>query len=371
MSPAEAPATTDTATWSTARLLLVDVDAQLAMAGRRISPETVQTLELVVAAGHTILLSTDRSLSGLLRLAGRFGVREGYAICSHGALTVRLDAGMPGGYELLDAVVFDLDALILQLEDLQLLPETLIAAEDPGTGWRVSRQPATALLHGVQEQVPLARLRGEVTSQARLHAPGIREYADVLAQATGLNVILTGPDSCDVTAPATSPDTAREAIHARLGRPLHTTVVHDNLHDSLTALVPPAALRPGLSPLAAQLTAAVTSAVPKATDTTSGADRSDVAGPEPATVVRVWHGDGVDLAGAEIWIRRRHGWVRHAPVPAGRGATMLDIQHAALDADLRYPRGIEGRRRPWWRTAPTIVDDAGRPAGFELPLTHT
>lgn len=81
--------------------------------------------------------------------------------------------------------------------------------------------------------------------------------------------------------------------------------------------------------------------------------------------IRVWHGDDVYLAGAELWTCRRHGWMRHAPVPAGRGATIRDVAHAALDAGLTFPRGTEGRRRPWWRS--TAYDDHGDgPAGFEL-----
>ncbi|MBE1876622.1 HAD family hydrolase [Myceligenerans pegani] len=372
MSPAEMPATLDTSAWSTARLVVVDVDAHVTLADQRVSPEAVQMMELVSATGHTVVLSTDRPLFELLRLAGRFGVREGYAVCSHGALTVRLDAGMPGGYELLDAVTFDLDALILQLEDLQLLADTVIAAEDPGAGWRVSHRSETRLLHGAQEQVSPARLRGEATSLARLQAPDLAGYADVLAAATALRVIPTGPDSCDVTGPAALSQTALDSVHARLGLSSHASiVVHDILHHSVAAVVPPEALRPGLSPLAAQLTAAVAAVAGQRAEKARGAGGPVPAAPEPATVVRVWHGDGVDLAGAEIGTHHRHGWTRHSPIPAGRGATMRDIEHAALDAGLRYPRGIEGRRRPWWRTAPTLVDDHGRPAGFELPLTRT
>ncbi|MBO0610706.1 HAD hydrolase family protein [Myceligenerans salitolerans] len=347
-------ATIDSATWSMARLVLLDIDAHLATTDQRIAADTVGALELVRAAGHTVLLSTGRSLVGLLRLAGRLGLNEGYAICSHGALTVRLDPGMPSGYEVIDAVTFDLAALILQLEDLRLLAQTRIAAEEAGAGWRVNHRFETGL-RGFQEQVPLARLRGEATTQARLHAAGISQYTDILAAATGLTVTPTGPDSCDVTGPDTSLAAACDVARDRLGLPAHTTTaVRDSLHDSVNVLIPPDALRPGLSALAAQLTAAVTTAA------TTGGSEAEVA-------VRVWLGDDVHLSRAELWSRRRHGWVRSAPIPAGRGATMRDVEHAALDAGLPFPRGTEGRRRPWWRS---IADDRA-PAGFELPLGRT
>lgn len=361
MSPAAASPAREAPAWSTARLMVVDVDAHLAVTDQRILPETVAVLELARAAGHDVLVTSGRSLSGMLRLAGRLGLREGYAACSHGALTVRLDPAMPGGYELLDAVTFDLEELILQLGDLDLLSATLIAAEDPGAGWRVNRRSETGFLSGAQEQVSLARLRGETTCQARLHGPGISQYTDALAALTGLTVTATGPDSCDVTGTGTSLTAAGGTVAARLGAPAHTvTTARDSLLHSLTPLIPPGALQPGLSPLAAQLTAAVATAHAKAAGQESG----------PETVVRVWHGDDVYLAGVEVWTERRHGWVRNAPIPAGRGATMREIERAALDAGLDVPRGSEGRRRLQWRTTSDIAKHEDRPAGFELPVAR-
>jgi hypothetical protein len=88
--------------------------------------------------------------------------------------------------------------------------------------------------------------------------------------------------------------------------------------------------------------------------------------PGTGVVVRVWHGRRADLTRCEVWTAQGGSWVRHAPVPAGTGATMRGIENAAREAGLVYPRGDEGRRRAHWRASFT---DAG-PAGFELPLAR-
>ena len=84
-------------------------------------------------------------------------------------------------------------------------------------------------------------------------------------------------------------------------------------------------------------------------------------------MVRVWHGPRAELSLCEVWVLREGTWARHAPVPAGTGATMRGIESAAKEAGLMYPRGDEGRRRAHWRAS---LSDEG-PAGFELPLALT
>jgi hypothetical protein len=117
----------------------------------------------------------------------------------------------------------------------------------------------------------------------------------------------------------------------------------------LHSLLPPDADVGSLSPLAAQLATAVVTA--------HGS----------AGIVRVWHGTGAGLSRCEVWTLRDGAWVRHAPVPAGTGATMRAIERAAREAGLTYPRGDEGRRRAHWRAS--VLHDG--PAGFDLPLSLT
>jgi HAD superfamily hydrolase (TIGR01484 family) len=75
------------------RLVALDIDGTLLEHGGKIPAETLAALDLVRAAGHQVVLATGRSLVGLLPVATRLGLIEGFAVCSNGAMTVRLDRG--------------------------------------------------------------------------------------------------------------------------------------------------------------------------------------------------------------------------------------------------------------------------------------
>ncbi|WP_369373636.1 hypothetical protein AB1046_06745 [Promicromonospora sp. Populi] len=80
--------------------------------------------------------------------------------------------------------------------------------------------------------------------------------------------------------------------------------------------------------------------------------------------LRVWHGSGADLAGAEIHSAIARAWVRHAPIPAADGGvTMLDLTDAADLAGLSYPTTDLGLRARWTRS-----DPAAGATLYELPL---
>jgi hydroxymethylpyrimidine pyrophosphatase-like HAD family hydrolase len=367
---------------TTQRLVALDIDGTLIGQDRRIPPGTVAALDLVRAAGHHVVLATGRSLIGLGPIATRLGLVEGYAVCSNGALTIRLDPSTPTGYTVIAAKHFDPSPAIRQA--LEIAPDARIAVEEVGWGWRVNTVFDPGHLNGPQKKVPLSDLVAAPASRVALHSPGIGHHHDTLST-TGVTATPAGPDWLDLTAPKTSKAAALEAIRTHLNVSTEQTVaVGDGINDLemlawaarsvamghapavvqaaadevtgtieqsgaaavLHSLLPPAIDVGSLSPLAAQLATAVA--------TTHGA----------AKIVRVWHGTGTGLSRCEIWTLREGTWVRHAPVPAGTGTTMRAIERAAREAGLTYPRGDEGRRRAHWRAS--VLHDG--PAGFDLPL---
>ncbi|MFD6444059.1 HAD family hydrolase [Promicromonospora sp. NPDC060204] len=370
-------------------LIALDIDGTLIGRDDRVPPETVQALELVRASGHHVVLATGRSLVGLLAAARRLGLAEGSAVCSNGALTVRLDRDTPSGYVVEEARTFSPGLVIHQAN--RLSPGIDVAVEDVGWGWRVNHEFGPGLLNGPQKLTPLEDLVAGQASRVALHANQVADHADALRHLE-ITVTPAGHSWLDVTAPRTSKATALEQIRRLLGvAPEHTVAVGDGLNDInmlgwaargvamghapdavreaadettgtiadngalpiLLSLVPVPARRPGLSQLGAQLAAAAHTAAERA--------------PGPV-VVRVWHGSSPDLAGCEVHTLRAGRWVRHAPIPAGRASTMRDVERAAREAGLTYPRGEEGRRRAHWRT--TALRPGARPAQFELPLTY-
>jgi hydroxymethylpyrimidine pyrophosphatase-like HAD family hydrolase len=366
---------------TTKQLLALDIDGTLLGHDGKVPEGTFEVLDLVRAAGHDVVLASGRSLVGLLQVATRLGLVQGFAVCSNGAVTVRLDPAAPSGYEISEARVFDPGMVIARA--LDLAPDVRVAVEDVGRGWHVNRVFAEGMLNGNQKVVPVEDLVAGPATRLALHTPEVMRHLEAL-RATGVTVTPAGRDWADVTDLGTSKAIALEEIRVRLGVPPGQTVaVGDGANDLgmltwaargvamghsptvvratadevtgtideqgavavLRSLLPAASLE-ALSPLAAQLVTAARTA----------------SGP---AVLRVWHDHRPGISRCEVATRHEEGaWVLHAPIPSGTGATMRSIEAAAREAGLSYPRGDIGRRRAHWRST---RDDDDR-VGFALPL---
>ncbi|MFD7025248.1 HAD family hydrolase [Promicromonospora sukumoe] len=368
------------ATTACARVLVaLDIDGTLVDSDQRVPAGTVEALDLVRAAGHEVVLATGRSLVGLLPIATRLGLAQGWAVCSNGALTVRLDRSAVFGHDVVEARVFDPAPAIRRA--LDAAPSVRIAVEEVGWGWRTSGLFEPGELNGQQKTVLLADLMAEPATRVALTAPGIRRYTDALG-AHGVTVAPQGPDWVDLTAWGVNKAAALDDIRAHLGIPRDRTVaVGDGVNDldmlawagrSVAMGQAPAIVRSaadqitgpidqaGVLPVLASLVPEVDRTYSPLAAQIATAERT-ASGP---VVLRVWHGSGPDLARCEAWCLREGRWARHAPIPSGVGVTMRAIETAALDAGMPYPRGDEGRRRAQWRS---VTEDG--PAGFELPLS--
>jgi len=366
------------------RLIALDIDGTLLGEDGRVPSGTVDALGLVRAAGHEAVLATGRSLVGLMPVATRLGLVEGFAVSSNGSLTVRLDPTASAGYVIEDARRFDPGPVIHRT--LGLVPGAHVGVEDVGWGWTVNRAFPDGLLNGEQKLVPVTDLCAAPATRVALHAPGIGRHLDAL-RATGMTITPAGPGWADVTGPGTSKATALERLRICLGVPAAATVaVGDGANDVDMFRWAARAVAMGhaaqnVRDAAEEVTGTIAqhgavavlhSLLPTNIDTTAlsrlAAHLATAVHTAPGTgvVVRVWHGTQADLTRCEVWTAQGGSWVRHAPVPAGTGATMRGIENAAREAGLVYPRGDEGRRRAHWRASFT---DAG-PAGFELPLAR-
>lgn len=217
-------------TQPTHRLLIaLDIDGTLLERGGRVPSGTVEALDLVRAAGHTVTLATGRSLVGLMSVATRLGLTDGLAVCSNGAIAVRLDSAAPSGYVVSDARSFDPGPVITRA--LQLAPDAEIGVEEVGWGWRVNRKFEGELLNGEQKIVPVDGLVVGTAVRLAIQVPVARPLLGAL-RATGATVTPAGTDWLDVTAPNTGKEIALERIRVRLGVPRERTVaVGDGSND--------------------------------------------------------------------------------------------------------------------------------------------
>ena len=88
-------------------------------------------MRLVVAAGVPVVLATGRAWHGTLPVFEELGLPPGPAVSSNGAVVVRYPP-----QEIVKAVTFDPRHVIERV--VELAPDTLIAVEEIGRGYRVS-----------------------------------------------------------------------------------------------------------------------------------------------------------------------------------------------------------------------------------------
>jgi hydroxymethylpyrimidine pyrophosphatase-like HAD family hydrolase len=221
------PATT--AVTAPSLLVALDIDGTLIDSERRIPPGTVETLDLVRAAGHEVVLATGRSLAGLLPIATRLGLTTGWAVCSNGALTVHLAPSAPSGYDIVEARMFDPAPVIRRA--LDVAPSVRVAIEEIGWGWRTSSPFESGELNGQQKAVLLADLMAEPATRIALTAPDLRRQTEAL-RATGVTVAPQRADWLDITAAGVNKAAALDAVRTHLGIPADRTVaVGDGVND--------------------------------------------------------------------------------------------------------------------------------------------
>lgn len=112
-----------------------------------VSPAVVEAVCRVVDAGVPVVISTGRSVPGVLRAAEMLGLRGGLAVASNGAVTLSYPPT-----EILDTVTFDAADVVRQL--LVEVPDAHVAVEEVGRGFRINKQ------------FPVGEISGELTVQS-------------------------------------------------------------------------------------------------------------------------------------------------------------------------------------------------------------
>jgi HAD superfamily hydrolase (TIGR01484 family) len=347
-------------------LIALDIDGTVMSSGGVITAPVLQAIGLARAAGHHVVLATGRSLAGALPVAARLGLTDGYVVCSNGAITIHLDPGAPGGYRYVRSELFDPTSVILRARQADSAVQ--VAVEEPGWGWRVDTPFEPGQVNGEQKIASIADLCASPATRVILSAPEIRRHRAVLT-VTASTVTPAGSSWLDVTGPGVTKASALEALRQKLNVPGEATVAIGDSENDLEALAwatrgicmghAPAIVRAAAdevtgtvdehgvaTALASLLPGIDTKALP---DLPAQLAVAVASAPGPTTL-RVWHGPGAALAGAEIRTAVARAWTCHAPIPAAEGATMFDLTEAAERAGLGYRSTDLGLRARWTST---------------------
>lgn len=109
-------------------MIALDVDGTLVDHDGHMSVPVREAAQAVVAAGHEVMIATGRSLNATLPIIEHIGIESGYAVCSNGGVTLRVDSGLADGYEVLHKATFDPGPALRALR--KRLPSAKYALED-------------------------------------------------------------------------------------------------------------------------------------------------------------------------------------------------------------------------------------------------
>jgi Cof subfamily protein (haloacid dehalogenase superfamily) len=216
------------------RLVGLDIDGTLMHWGGEISDAVIEAIERVRLSRNHIVLATGRNIMATMPVATTLGLRRGWAVTSNGAVTLRLNPAMPGGYEIVRTVTFNPRAALELIRDE--MPEAFFAVEDPGVGFRVTKHFPMGELVGSQEVVDFESLCNEEVTRVVIRAPGadVAHFDDIVSR-IGLNDVTYAVGYSawlDLTPPGVSKASALEFVRKELGvESAHTVAVGDGNND--------------------------------------------------------------------------------------------------------------------------------------------
>lgn len=215
------------------RLLALDLDGTTLNHMGELSPrvrDAVRALpdevEVVIATGRSILATTP--------VLEMLGLEHGFAVCANGAVTLRLDPTHEGGYEIVDQVTFDPTDV---LEKMRVaLPDALIAVEELGVGFKVSKYFPEGELMGQSREVPWDELVSGPVTRVTLRQPqtSAEDFMEMVERAGlhGVSYAVGWSAWLDINPEGVSKASALELVRRRVGvEPIHTVACGDQRND--------------------------------------------------------------------------------------------------------------------------------------------
>ncbi|HMT31304.1 MAG TPA: HAD family hydrolase [Dermatophilaceae bacterium] len=151
------------------KLIGLDIDGTIISHAGDLDPRVRDSIRAVADAGHHVVIATGRSVVATMPILEMLGISRGYAVCSNGAVTLRLDPKRKRGYKVLEKVTFDPKPALTLLRDE--LPDALVAVEVLGRGFLVSSPFPEGELGGKQKVVPWERLLERRATRVTLRMP--------------------------------------------------------------------------------------------------------------------------------------------------------------------------------------------------------
>ncbi len=216
------------------RLVALDLDGTTIDHEGVLSALVADAVTAVVAAGHHLVIATGRSIVATTPTIAALGLTSGYAVCSNGAVTIRLVPEQERGYEIVDTVTFDPRPALSLLR--AAVPEALVAVEDLGVGFKVSAPFPDGELGGEQVVVDWEDLVSSPVTRVTIRRPDAtsEEFVELVERVGlhGVSYAVGWTAWLDVFPEGVSKGSALELVRRRLGvEPADTVAVGDQRND--------------------------------------------------------------------------------------------------------------------------------------------
>lgn len=215
-------------------LVALDIDGTTLHHDGTLSSEVYDAVRATVAAGHDVVIATGRSLLEAWPVIDALGLRTGYAVCSNGAVTLRLDPTQREGYRIVDEVTFDPKPALELLRDVW--PGAVFAVERVGVGFDISAPFPEGDLSGELAVSSWETLTGSPTTRLTFYSPDahVEEFAHTVERIGlhGVNYAVGFTAWLDVAPAGVSKASALQGVRDRLGiAPTRTIGVGDQRND--------------------------------------------------------------------------------------------------------------------------------------------
>ena len=216
------------------QLVALDIDGTILDHDEHLSDRVRGAVGALAGTGTAVVIATGRSLHGALPVLDRLGLLRGYAVCSNGAVTVRLDPAQERGYEVVSLRTFDPTPAVQLLREH--LPNALYAVEVLGRGYKVTAPFPDGELTGDVQVVPFEELFTEPAMRVVVRSPEHTPQQFVeLVQRVGLHGVAYSVGWTawlDLAPDGVTKASALEAVRSWLGAdPAATLAVGDGRND--------------------------------------------------------------------------------------------------------------------------------------------
>lgn len=163
-------------------LIGIDIDGTLVHDDGYLSPKVVEQVQRVRSLGHEVVIATGRAAANAFPVIKELGVSLDHAVCSNGAVTIRIEDENPRGFSVHDVKTFDPAEVLTQLIDH--LPNAHFAVEDVDGSYRFHKPFPAYALGDINHEAPLQDLMHRPVSRVVVLSPehDVDEFVGLMAK---------------------------------------------------------------------------------------------------------------------------------------------------------------------------------------------